>query len=117
MAKHNEWGQFGEFIGAHYLEKKGYKLWFQNWRFSRQEIDCIAIKENTLHFIEIKTRTSDRFGHPEAAVTPKKLQQIFRAARQFMVQYPGWKKVQYDILAISVKAPYVDFLLFEDVSA
>jgi len=115
MARHNEWGLFGEFVGVLYLEKIGYEIRERNWRFSRDEIDCVATKDGVLHFIEIKTRRSLRFGFPEQAVGKKKRISLFRAATAYQQQHPGWEKICFDILAISVAGLRAEFFLINDV--
>jgi putative endonuclease len=72
MASHNELGKRGEEIAKEYLENKGYQILKMNWRHKRAEIDLIARHEKTLIFIEVKTRSSVDFGHPEEFVDWKK---------------------------------------------
>jgi putative endonuclease len=56
MATHNHTGTTGEKLGADYLQQTGFTILEKNWRHSHWEVDIIASKNNTLHFIEIKTR-------------------------------------------------------------
>ena len=59
-------GKYGEEIAVNYLIKNGCKIVEKNYRFSRYgEIDIIALDGSILCFIEVKTRTSDRFGRSE----------------------------------------------------
>ena len=84
--------------------------------FARFEIDIIATKDQTLHFIEVKTRTSLKFGNPEDQVNKKKLRKMIDAGEEFIYQNPGWKKVRFDILAIKMfKGLEPEFFLIEDV--
>ena len=57
-------GNKGEEMAAAYLIKNGYNIVERNWRFKHWEVDIIASKGNCLHFFEIKTRSSDMYGHP-----------------------------------------------------
>jgi len=116
MATHNETGKKGEALAVDWLKRTGFMILHQNWRHSHYEIDIIALKENILHFIEVKTRRSYRFGFPEESVSMKKMNHLMQAAEEFMYQNPGWKRIQYDILSIILmnkKEP--EFFLIEDV--
>lgn len=116
MALHIRLGQKGEDMAADYLTQHGYAVLHRNWRHSHYEIDIIAIKGHTLHFVEVKIRSSQAFGLPEAAVTKKKFQNLLRAADEFLYRHPQYKHVQYDVLAINRhKNEPVAFLLIEDV--
>jgi putative endonuclease len=117
MAKHLETGKQGEELAAEWLLAQGFELLHRNWKYSYFELDIIATKEHVLHFIEVKTRTTDTYGYPEEGVTAKKLERLMNAGEEFLHQYPGWKRIQYDILSIRLhryKAP--EFFFLEDVS-
>ena len=116
MARHNLNGKQGERLAAKYLQQNGYVILNVNWRYSHYEIDIIATKGDVLHFIEVKTRHTNTFGHPEESVTKKKFKSLMNGAEEFLFQYPQWKKVQYDVLSItSLKDQPVEFFLIEDV--
>ena len=72
MALHNELGKLGETLAANFLQANGYTIVERNWRVNRIEIDLIARLDDTLIFVEVKTRSSDYFGSPEVFVTKRK---------------------------------------------
>lgn len=116
MATHNETGKKGEDLAAGWLQQNGFTLIHRNWRYSHYEVDIIACRNNMLHFIEVKTRRSNRFGHPEESVSDKKIENLMEAADEFMHRHPQWKKIQYNVLSITLltnKEP--TFFLIEDV--
>ncbi|TXI33902.1 MAG: hypothetical protein E6Q58_02150 [Niabella sp.] len=116
MATHNEVGKNGEALAAGYLEKIGYTIVCQNWRFAHYEIDIIATKGKKLHFIEVKTRSTDKYGYPEESVTKKKFNFIKNAADEYLHKHPGHKWIQYDILSITLKKDNTpEFYLLKDV--
>ena len=116
MATNQQKGQKGEALAAEWLMRRGYTLLHRNWRFSKFEIDIIATKDQTLHFIEVKSRTSLKFGNPEDQVDKKKLAKMIDAGEEYIYQNPGWKKVRFDILAIKMfKGLEPEFFLIEDV--
>jgi putative endonuclease len=67
MAEHNELGEKGEELARNFLRKKGYKIIERNWRFGKDEIDIIAIDNDYLVIVEVKTRRSNYFAEPEFA--------------------------------------------------
>ena len=76
MAKHTDTGKVGEELAVNYFSQNGYVILHKNWRHSHWEVDIIATKDNLLHFIEVKTRTTKKFGLPEESVTKKKIQNL-----------------------------------------
>lgn len=114
MAKHLKTGKIGEQLAADYFLKLGYGILHQNWRYKHWEIDIIAEKSAILHFIEVKTKTTDNYGFPEDAVTPSKIKYLMNAGEEFLYQNPDWERIQFDILAIILK-PEIKIFLIEDV--
>ncbi len=117
MAEHNNTGLLGEQIAENYLRENGYTILHKNWRHKHWEVDFIVSKKDILHFIEVKTRRSRNFGMPEDNVTNKKMQHLLNAAEAFLYLHPVWKKIQFDILSISLlknKSPEIFFI--KDVS-
>jgi len=77
-------GKIGEKIASKYLEEKGYKIIIKNFRCYRGEIDIIAKEKDTLIFVEVKTRTSTKYGEAKEAVNRQKQKHIFEAAEYFL---------------------------------
>ena len=96
-----EFGRWGEEKAKFYVKENGYKIIEENFRISRGEIDLIAEKENTIIFIEVKTRKNSFFGPPQSAVNWKKQNKIKKIARCFLVNnnYKDYKK-RFDVIAI-----------------
>ena len=89
-------------MAEQYLLDHGYQVLHRNWRHSHYEIDLIAIKNEMLHFVEVKLRSSKTFGLPEQNVKKKKFQALLHAADEFLFQNKQYRHVQYDILSINV---------------
>ena len=109
-------GNKGEELAASYLMDKGYAIVERNWRFRYAEVDIIAAKNNRLHFFEIKTRTTDKFGKPEESMSHKKMNMLKIAAEEYQYKNPQWKYVQFDVIAITIvnEVP-TEYFLIEDV--
>ena len=109
-------GNKGEELAAVYLSDKGYEIIERNWRFRYAEVDIIAAKNSRLHFFEIKTRTSDKYGKPEESMSHKKMKMLKIAAEEYQYKNPQWKYVQFDVLAITiVNGIAVEYFLIDDV--
>lgn len=116
MARHNNTGTTGESMAEAYLITKGYIILHKNWRHSHWEVDIIAEKDDILHFIEVKTRRTEKYGQPEDAVSNKKIQNLINASEEYLYQQPQWKRIQFNILSISIlKEKPVEYFLIEDV--
>lgn len=116
MAVHNILGKEGEDLAEAYLLQNGYVILHRNWRHAHYEIDIIALKGDKLHFVEVKMRTSKRFGLPEDGVNKTKFQRLLNAADEFLYQHRQYKHVQYDVLAITkLKDVPVEYFFIEDV--
>ncbi|HMU11186.1 MAG TPA: YraN family protein [Ferruginibacter sp.] len=116
MAQHNKTGNLGEAMAADHLREKGFSILHQNWRHSHWEVDIIASKDHILHFIEVKARRTKKFGHPEEAVSKKKIRNLINASEEYLYQQPQWKRIQFDILAITIlRDEPVEYFLIEDV--
>jgi len=77
-------GKNGEEAAEEYLKKKGYNIIERNFRSKVGEIDIIALDENYIVFIEIKTRSNVEYGLPSEAVTERKIKHIYRTAQYFL---------------------------------
>ena len=77
-------GRLGEDIAKKFLEEKGYKIIGRNYKNKYGEIDLIALKENTLTFVEVKTRLSEQFGLPENAINNNKIKKLKNNAAAYM---------------------------------
>jgi putative endonuclease len=78
-------GKWGEEVAAAHLEAKGWTLIAARVQGRyRSEIDIIARDGETLVFVEVKTRSSERMGRPIAAVDRAKRDRIGRAALAYM---------------------------------
>ena len=103
-------------MALEYLLKNGFVILHKNWRHSHWEVDMIASMKGILHFIEVKTRRTKKFGYPEDDVTKKKVTNLINASEEFLFLYPEWKRIQFDILSISLlRNEPAEFFFIEDV--
>lgn len=100
MAKHLHTGKQGEQLAANALIAKGYRILERNWRSKHLEIDLIAMDEDILVFIEVKTRNDLRYGDPYEAIDWKKEKKLARAANAYMKQINHRSDIRFDIVSI-----------------
>ena len=94
-------GEKGEDIAAAFLEKKGYNILFRNYKCSFGEIDIIAKHKKTLSFIEVKTRSTKKYGLPQEAVTSVKQAKISRVALEFVQRYKMENRAaRFDVVSV-----------------
>lgn len=116
MLSKAEVGSGGERLAAQWLTKQGFTILKRNFRHGRYEVDIIAGRNAVLHFVEVKCRRSVTYGHPEESVNRKKLEHILRGGAGWLVRWAGYRRVQYDVLAITLQHPApAEYILFEDV--
>lgn len=68
MAAHNALGKAGEDAAMAYLERNGYTIRHRNWRKNRLELDIVAVKDEQLIVVEVKTRSNTDYVEPQDAV-------------------------------------------------
>lgn len=114
MSKNLELGNRGEKVAKEFLSKKGYHILETNWRFSRAEVDLIAMDGAILVFIEVKTRSTAFFGAPELAVTKQKKMLLSDAANAYMQQIQHDWEIRFDIISIILNDKTTSIEHFED---
>lgn len=96
-----ETGAAGEESARRFLLKKGFKIIAQNYAVPGGELDLVAQDGNTLAFIEVKTRASNGFGGPAAAITPAKQKRITLAAVCYIKEKrPKFDSIRFDAVCI-----------------
>lgn len=113
-----QFGNRGEDLAAIFFESRGYNTILRNWSCRLGEIDLICEKDGVLHFVEVKTRRSPEYGHPEEAVTTAKLRHLARAVECYLRTLPAPpRNYQMDVLAITaISGEKVDFYFIENVA-
>ncbi len=104
--KNLELGRCGEEAATRFLFKRGYEILERNWTCLAGEADIIAQDEDSLVFIEVKTRTGCEKGMPSEAVNAKKRDRYEKIAAMFLQDYDVLDvPVRFDIVSVLVIAP------------
>jgi putative endonuclease len=83
--QHLQRGARGEKLACRFLRRNGYKILYRNFKGrSGGEIDVVCRDQDTLVFVEVKTRTREDFGRPIAAVDRQKQKRISRGGLNWL---------------------------------
>lgn len=103
-------GDEGENVAARYLLGSGYEIIDRNWKTTFCEIDIIALKHETLYFVEVKYRRQANQGGGIAAITPKKLQQMRFAAELYLTKHRRFD-AHLAVLTVAGSPPIIEQFL------
>ncbi len=100
--KNNIEGKKGEIKAVLFLKKHGYKILETNFKNKIGEIDIIAEKDGVIVFIEVKNRSTYRFGRPIEAVDFRKQNKIKKVAEIYlMIKNKYYNDVRFDVVEVS----------------
>lgn len=96
-------GNMGEEKASNFLIQDGYSILARNFRTNQGEIDIIAKKNEEYIFIEVKTRTSIKYGEPIEAINKNKKKHIVNASKYFICKNKlNNKYIRYDIIEVYI---------------
>jgi putative endonuclease len=95
-------GRQGEQVAERFLTRKGYRVVERNYRCPAGEVDLIVLDRRVIVFVEVKTRSGERFGTPLEAVEARKQHKMMRAAQFFLTQKGLHQRdARFDVVGIS----------------
>lgn len=99
--EHLRRGALGERVAKKYLQRLGLKFLTANFRSDRGEIDLIFRDRDCLAFVEVKTRSSEDWVRPAAAVNAERRRRLSRAGLDYLrlLKNPA-VKVRFDIVEV-----------------
>ncbi len=98
---HKEIGNLGEEIAAKSLEEKGYSILERNFRCRFGEVDIIARDEDTVVFVEVKTRRGRKYGEAEEAVDYRKQKKLRQLAEYYLMKHHHVSpKCRFDVCSV-----------------
>lgn len=107
-------GRQGEARAAAYLVSRGYRILARNVRSGGVELDLIAVRGDTVIFVEVKTRRGTGAGAPHEAVDLRKRQRIVRGATAWLRAQRLWsRRVRFDVVSIIAVGESYDVRHFE----
>jgi putative endonuclease len=95
-------GRYGESVAAQHLEANGFEVLDRNWRCSQGELDIVARDGAALVFVEVKTRSSTKYGEPAEAVDHRKARRLRRVAAAWLAakRPPYYADMRFDVLSV-----------------
>lgn len=102
MITRKDKGQKGEDRASAFLKSRGFSLLERNFRSPMGEIDIIALKDDTLVFVEVRTRHSLSKGTPAQSITIYKKRRIVKTAQFYIkcnMQY-SQMSMRFDFIGI-----------------
>ena len=102
---HLQHGTLGERAAKKHLKQLGLKYLTANFRSDRGEIDLVFHDRDCLVFVEVKTRSSEDWERPAAAVDRERRRRLTRAALDYLrlLKHPQ-VKLRFDIVEVLLEA-------------
>lgn len=101
--KRRDVGILGEKLARDFLSKNGYHILETNYRCPGGEIDVIARHQDTLVFVEVRTKRSRQFGSPEESITPAKMERLRTLAAHYYQTHDNLPQSwRIDVIAIQL---------------
>jgi putative endonuclease len=102
IAPHHRTGRRGEEAAYFHLRTLGYTMVARNFRSPRRrgEIDLIGWEDDTLCFVEVKTRTTRDVKPGEAAVDRRKRREVAAVAREYLRRFPPSCQWRFDVVSV-----------------
>ena len=101
--RNKELGRRGEEAAARFLSRNGYRILERNWTCFAGEADIIALNDEALVFVEVKTRRGVDYGLPSESVTRAKREKYERIAMAYIQDhFFGEAVVRFDVVSIVV---------------
>lgn len=100
-ALHLRRGELGELAAKKHLRKLGLKFLTANFKSHRGEIDLVFSDGDFLVFVEVKTRSSEAWTRPAAAVNARKRRLLSQTALDYLklIKNPQIK-IRFDIVEV-----------------
>ena len=95
-------GKNAEDAAVRHLQSVGYQIVARNLKTAQGEVDIIARHEGSLVFIEVKARTTSRFGSPVEGMTRSKMRRLENAAIAYLASEVGTDDIEWRIDFVGV---------------
>jgi putative endonuclease len=95
-------GADNEDLAETYLRRRGYRIIERNFKTKIGELDIIAREGRVLCFVEVRSRTSSRFGDALESVDHFKRERVSRMAQVYLMwRHPDFELARFDVLGIT----------------
>ena len=101
-SKKRQFGNIGENVACVFLEKRGFNIVERNYLRKWGELDVVAKKGETLHFIEVKSVSDETGYRPEENMHPQKLKRLSRAIQTYLLEKDIEGEWQLDLVTVRI---------------
>jgi putative endonuclease len=98
-------GAEAERDAGRFLERQGLAIVARNYRTRFGEIDLVARDGETVVFVEVRLRSSDRFGGGAESIGEAKRRRIVAAARLYLARLRPEPRCRFDVVTLDRGAP------------
>lgn len=98
------------------MEDSGYNIIDKNFHTRYGEIDLIAQNSDEILFVEVKTRTSVKYGYPEQAVDNKKIKHLLEAVKIYFKINNNSKFWRLDVISVELNNETPKINWFKDIT-
>lgn len=104
-------GQYAEIIALQHLKKHGLRLVAQNFTIRGGELDLVMQDNDTLVFVEVRSRQKGSLVHPFESITPQKCKNIQLAAQVFIMKHHAHHfYLRFDVIGVNLHNNEVEWL-------
>lgn len=96
-------GPEGEEIAIRFLKDRGFRIIHANYKTPLGEADIVACDKDETVFIEVKTRSNERFGEPFEAVNWRKREKLKKIALYYHKHEDNGARIRFDVISIKRK--------------
>jgi putative endonuclease len=94
-------GKTGERLACAELRRRGYAILANRYRTRSGELDIVAREGRTIVFVEVKARSSDRYGMPGEAITWHKRRRLCLMAQDYLARHRlGHVPCRFDVVTV-----------------
>ena len=96
-----------ETLARDFLVGRGLRLLLGNYRCRAGELDLVLREGPALVVVEVRRRSSLRFGGASASIDARKRHRIARATHHLLLTHPHLRNlpIRFDVIAIDASAP------------
>jgi len=96
-------GNRGERLAIRFLKKKGFRIIARQYRTKQGEIDIVAADGDAIVFVEVKTRSNLKAGHPTEAIGHRKQKKLTNLALGFLKKHKALDQpARFDVVSIVI---------------
>lgn len=100
--KRKELGNLAEDMAVGYLSEQGLEIVARNYYVKSGEIDIVALDGEMVVFVEVRSKSNDRYGTAEDTISLKKQRFLYRAAEQFLLKEDMSERIcRFDVVTVS----------------